>query len=86
MKAGADPFAYFERSPGRFPLVHAKDMDGTPEQGMTEVGAGIIDFAEIVGAADQAGIRHWFVEHDNPASPLDSIRQSYEAMAQLLPA
>lgn len=85
-KAGADSFAYFERWPGRFPLVHVKDMDETPEQGMTEVGSGTIDFAKVVGSAEQAGIRHWFVEHDHAASPFDSIRESYEAMTQLLPA
>lgn len=84
-KAGADPFAYFARWPGRFPLVHVKDMDATPEQGMTEVGAGIINFGEVIAASRQAGIRHWFVEHDNPDSPIDSIRQSYEALSLLLP-
>ena len=26
-KAGFDPLAYFEKHPGRFPLVHVKDMD-----------------------------------------------------------
>jgi sugar phosphate isomerase/epimerase len=83
-KGGADPLAYFNRWPGRFHMVHAKDMDGSPEQVMTEVGSGVIDFAEIASHASHAGIRHWFVEHDNPASPFDSIRQSYEALTRVL--
>src|SRR5690606_35632612 len=34
-KAGADPFDYFARFPGRFPLVHVKDSSGAPEHRMT---------------------------------------------------
>ncbi|HEU4564009.1 MAG TPA: sugar phosphate isomerase/epimerase [Gemmatimonadaceae bacterium] len=81
VKGGRDPVAYFERFPGRFPLVHAKDMarDGT----MVDVGAGTIDFARILRHAGQAGIRHWFVEHDDPASPLASARASYEYLTKL---
>lgn len=79
-KGGGDALAYFARWPGRFPMVHAKDMDRTPERGMTEVGSGIIPFDSIAARAEQAGIRHWFVEHDNPAVPMDSIRRSYEGL------
>lgn len=83
-KADADPFAYFTRYPGRFPLVHVKDMADTPDRGITEVGSGVIDFAAIVQRARQAGIEHWFVEHDHPESPFDSIRQSHAAMQSLI--
>jgi sugar phosphate isomerase/epimerase len=83
-KAGHDPLAYFERWPGRFPAVHVKDMDGSPEQRMVDVGAGTIDFASIFARSEQAGIRHYFVEHDNPADPMESIRQSHLALAGLL--
>ncbi len=80
----ADPLAYFARFPGRFPMVHVKDMDDSAARGQTEVGSGVLDFARIFGYAAQAGIRHYFVEHDNPASPLDSIRRSHAAMQRLL--
>lgn len=84
-RGGGDPLAYFARWPGRYPMVHAKDMDGTPERGMTEVGSGIIPFDAIAARAEQAGIRHWFVEHDNPAAPLESIRRSFEGLRRVLP-
>jgi sugar phosphate isomerase/epimerase len=61
-----------------------KDMDATAERGMTEVGEGTIDFGAIVSDARAAGIRHWFVEHDRPAEPMESIRTSYEGMSRLL--
>jgi sugar phosphate isomerase/epimerase len=85
-RGGGDPLAYFAQWPGRFPMVHAKDMDGTPERGMTEVGSGIIPFPAIAARAEQAGIRHWFVEHDNPSAPLESIRRSFEGLRRVVPA
>lgn len=82
-KAGQDPLAYFAKYSGRFPLVHVKDMDRTPQRGQTEVGKGIIDFKRIFQQADNAGIRHFFVEHDEPTSPFESIRASFEYLKQL---
>lgn len=81
--AGGDPLAYFARHPGRFTLVHVKDMDGTPKHGMVDVGSGVIDFKGIFARREQAGIRHFFVEHDRPQSPLDSIRASFEYLRRL---
>ena len=49
-KANRDPVEYFTRYPGRFRLVHVKDMDKTPERGMTDVGQGIIDWKRIFAA------------------------------------
>lgn len=78
-----DPLAYFERHPGRFPMVHVKDMDRTPTRGQTNVGRGIIDFKRIFARAEQAGIRHFYVEHDQPGSPFESIRISFEYLKAL---
>lgn len=80
-KAGADPLKYFARYPGRFPLVHVKDFDknGT----MTEVGTGEIDWKAIFVKSDVGGIKHYFVEHDEPKSPFESIQKSYEYLNKL---
>jgi sugar phosphate isomerase/epimerase len=81
VNAGADPIGYFDRYPGRFPLVHVKGRakDGS----MTEVAASnSIDWKQLF-ADENAGIRHYFVEHDDPASPLASIRASYEYLSEL---
>ncbi|HYL13624.1 MAG TPA: sugar phosphate isomerase/epimerase [Terriglobales bacterium] len=80
-KGGQEPVTYFNRYPGRFPLVHVKDMKKDGE--MTEVGSGAIDFKRIFAQSDRAGIQHYFVEHDEPKSPLDSIRTSFEYLQQL---
>jgi sugar phosphate isomerase/epimerase len=80
-KAGQDPLKYFDNYRGRFALVHVKDMkkDGS----MTSVGDGTIDFKKIFAASDKAGIKHYFVEHDEPKSPLDDIRSSFQYLSKL---
>jgi sugar phosphate isomerase/epimerase len=90
---GNDPLTYFQKYPGRFPLVHVKDWvkDGTtsPEFAgafgpakytgrMADVGQGSIDWKRIFADSTQAGIQHYFVENDEPKSPLEDIRVSYE--------
>ncbi len=83
-KGGQDPLAYFEKWPGRFPLVHVKDMDATPRRFFADVGKGTIDFKRILRKARQAGIRHYFYEQDEtPGSPFDSAKASYEYLRSL---
>jgi sugar phosphate isomerase/epimerase len=82
-RGGQDPLAYFARWPGRFPLVHVKDSSGPPEHRMVDVGAGRIPWAAIFARREQAGIRHVFVEHDEPADPMASARRSYEYLRRL---
>lgn len=80
-KAGADPLAYFAKYPGRFPLVHVKDFD--KDGNMTEVGKGVIDWKAIFAKADLGGIKHYFVEHDDPKDRFASAQTSYEYLEKL---
>jgi sugar phosphate isomerase/epimerase len=80
-RGGQDPLAYFRKWKGRFPMVHVKDM--TLEGKMVDVGAGTIDWKSIYAARKEAGIKHWFVEHDEPADPMGSLAASYEYMKSL---
>ena len=87
--AGADPVARFSASPGRFPLVHVKDMipkptpDATSDRVMVDVGKGSIDWKGIFAKSSVGGVRHYFVEHDQPADPLASAKASYDFLHQL---
>ena len=94
--AGADPLTYFNRYPGRFPLVHVKDMKKLPKvsasggqdfgdslKDMTAVGSGIIDWKRIFGQSEKAGIKHYIVEHDKAQAPFESIRISYDYLSKL---
>ena len=93
---GQDPLKYFDRYPGRFPMVHVKDLKKVPKldasgsqdfgsslPDMTEVGSGVIDWKLIFAQSDKAGIKHYFVEQDHPKSPFDSIKTSYQYLQGL---
>jgi sugar phosphate isomerase/epimerase len=97
--AGQDPVSYFSRFPGRFPLVHVKDVKEIPKatpgktdeflntdfekREMTEPGSGVIDWKRILSHADEAGIQHYFVEHDAPQDTFASITISYKYLSTL---
>jgi sugar phosphate isomerase/epimerase len=84
VKGGASPVEYFQRHPGRFHLLHVKDMDATPRRFFADVGRGVIDFKTIFARSRKAGVRHYFVENDEPAgSPFDSLRVSFDYLRQL---
>jgi sugar phosphate isomerase/epimerase len=80
-EAGADPLQYFEKYPGRFPVVHVKDFDASGT--MEDVGKGMIDWKAIFAKANLGGIKHYFVEHDNPKDPFETIQASYEYLEKL---
>jgi len=79
--AGGDPIAFIDRWPGRIPLVHVKDRTGDGR--MTEVGSGVIDWTEIFRHRERAGIRHYFVEHDGPGKPFQSVEASFRYLSRL---
>jgi sugar phosphate isomerase/epimerase len=96
--AGRDPVEYFRRYPGRFPLVHVKGLSKIPAQpasgaavpieevlpAVTDVGNhDVIDWKGIFAHSPQAGIRHYFVEHDIPKAPFDSLKRSYDYLQAL---
>jgi sugar phosphate isomerase/epimerase len=88
--AGQDPLTYFNRYPGRFPLVHVKDWTKGPDGKMGEkdgemadVGSGAIDWKRLFAESKQAGIQHYFVENDKPASPIEDLRKSYTYLRDL---
>lgn len=82
-KAGRDPLALMAKYPGRFPLLHLKDASPAPEQKIVDVGAGTIDFPAILTAAKAHGLKHAYVENDQPADALASARTSYAYLARL---
>lgn len=80
--AGVDPVAYFENHPGRFSMLHVKDMDEFGR--MADVGSGEINFAEIFSHADTAGFKHFFVEHDRPGNGLASVAVSIYTLRNIV--
>lgn len=83
VKAGADPLAFLDKHKGRVKLLHLKDASPAPEIAMRDVGAGTINWAEVMKRANAGGAEHAFVEHDNPGDAVASARASYEYLAKL---
>lgn len=92
--AGHDPLAYFAKYPGRFPMVHVKGLRKKPTQGastpidqvlpdIVDVGGDSIDWARIFSQSAQAGITHYYVEHDVPKSAFDSLKTSISYLQAL---
>jgi sugar phosphate isomerase/epimerase len=92
--AGQDPLAYFAKYPGRFPMVHVKGLRKRPAQGaatpidqvmpdIADVGGDSIDWARVFARSEQAGIAHYYVEHDNPKSAFDSLAASAKYLQAL---
>jgi len=80
---GADPLDFFKRYPKRFRLLHVKDSAGPPDNKMVDVGKGTINFRSIFAQSEKAGVKHYFVEHDNPADPIATLRNSYNYLRSL---
>jgi sugar phosphate isomerase/epimerase len=90
--AGKDPVDYFHAHPGRFAMLHVKDLkpgykpttDGFKGNPFTEVGTGVIEWKKIFAAAPEAGVKHYYVEQDMWDRPsLESARMSIEYLKKL---
>jgi sugar phosphate isomerase/epimerase len=81
--AGGDPLVYFRQFPGRFPMVHVKDLKKGDQPQMVDVGVGDINFKAIFARREQAGIQHFFVEHDEPPDAWASVAASYRYLRGL---
>ncbi len=96
--AGQDPVAYFERYPGRFPLVHVKDMKKLPHvapdklatlkfddvtANMADVGSGEIDWKRIFSHLGNSGVQHFYVEYDEPEDAFASLTASFAYLSKL---
>jgi sugar phosphate isomerase/epimerase len=94
--AGKDPLDYFKLYPGRFPLVHVKGLRKVPAAqatpvpidqvlpDVTDVGHDdVIDWKRIFAQAKQAGIEHYFVEHDVPKDAVASLTASYDYLSHV---
>ncbi len=89
--AGLDPVDLLGRYPGRFRLMHVKDIAPSTRKNFafsivaTEVGRGIVDWRRIVPAARKAGVQQYFVEQDPPFDKdrFQSIADSFTFLSSM---
>lgn len=95
---GADPVKYLDENPGRFKLMHVKDMKklvrfsgdgGNPQQWMelfpqiTDAGSGVLDLKTILSHASKSGVEHFVVENDVITNPKESLENAYQYLTKL---
>jgi sugar phosphate isomerase/epimerase len=88
--AGVDPVALFQRYPGRWQMLHLKDLrkgakrDATGAAPATDdvpVGQGEVDWPAVLAAARLAGVKYYFIE-DESVSPLQNVPVSLRYLAR----
>ena len=95
---GANPAEVLRANPGRYHLMHVKDMkearrfrgDGGDSSQwidlfpfMTTAGDGVMDVKGIVEAGRASGVKHFFVEQDMVANPEVALKRSYDFVSRL---
>jgi sugar phosphate isomerase/epimerase len=86
--AGVDPVAYLRRHAGRVIACHLKDYDpavttDVPQRQLVAPGAGTIDFAAVLAAMNETGVRHGFIEVDVSSDPLGDVRRGHAHLQAL---
>lgn len=90
--AGLDPAGFIRKHKSRIKMLHLKDKKkGMPKvynESITEdsfqpVGAGSINFAKVLKAAEEAKVEYGFVEQDQSSDPLADIRKSIQYLKKI---
>jgi sugar phosphate isomerase/epimerase len=82
-KGGGNPLECLKKYPGRFDILHVKDMDATAEKSFACPGSGIIDFRPIFREAWDQGVRHYIVEKDGEMNGIDCLQSSAQYLKSL---
>jgi sugar phosphate isomerase/epimerase len=88
---GGNPAGLLKKYGNRWKLMHLKDLrkgtrkdltGGTPEENDVPLGTGELNIPEILKAAKDAGIKHYFIEDESP-SVMRQIPQSIKYLKSL---
>jgi sugar phosphate isomerase/epimerase len=86
-----DPKALLKKYPNRWALMHVKDMrkglktgslGGTSNTNCVVIGSGQIDMPGVLRAAQEIGVKHYFIEDESP-NPKAQIPQSLEFLSSM---
>ena len=95
---GVDVNAYLDKYPGRFKLMHVKDMseavrfsgDGGDSQQwialfpyLANAGSGVLDLPSILSHAKKSGVDHFIVERDLAPDPNNDLKKSIDYLSSL---
>jgi sugar phosphate isomerase/epimerase len=71
---GKDPVKFLNKYPGRWQLMHMKDMrkgteigfGGTALTNDVPIGTGVVDWPAVLKAAKKCGVKYYFIEDESP--------------------
>ena len=73
---GADPVKFLNKYPGRWQLMHLKDIakgartgiytGHAPNEESVALGTGQVQWSAVLSAASKAGVKHYFIEDEHP--------------------
>jgi sugar phosphate isomerase/epimerase len=76
---GQDPAAWLRKYPGRWQLLHLKDLKkgvatgvhtgGTDKENNVVLGTGQLNWPDILAAAREVGVKHYFIEDESSSAP-----------------
>ena len=76
VRGGGNPVALLTKYPGRFKLIHLKDLEkgvatndptgSAPDETSVVLGTGQLDFPAIFKAAVASGVTHYYIEDEHP--------------------
>jgi sugar phosphate isomerase/epimerase len=82
---GADPIGLIRKYPGRFKLMHIKDMKpgvprgslsgGLPAEQQAVIGQGQVDWKALMAAAEKDGFEYYYLEDETP-DPVGNVPPS----------
>ncbi len=89
---GVDPAALIKKYPGRFKLMHIKDMKpgvargslsgGLPAEQQAVIGQGQVNWAEVMEAAQKDGLEYYYLEDETP-DPVKNVPLSISYLERL---
>ncbi len=89
---GKDPVKLLQKYPGRWALMHLKDIRKDARTGIytgkapltdsVPIGAGMVDWPAVLREAGRAGVKHYFIEDEAPTAA-EQIPQSLKYLAGL---
>jgi len=82
-KGGGDPLSVMKKYPGRYPILHVKDMAPGSAMDFECPGSGIIDFPSLFKEAEIQGIKHYMVERDNVPDGMACLKSAGEYLRAL---
>lgn len=85
---GSDPMVWFKKYPGRFELLHMRDvkpMAGHEHPVGVDLGDGIVKFDAILKAKKQAGAKYFVVEQEEygTKTPLEAVTVDFQRISKM---